>query len=61
MGGAQPDQRIEDLMMAVVDMQQAIAGLLAQPRDPPVTHGAQIIEPGKAEIAQVEEEEAVPG
>lgn len=52
---AEPDQCIQDHAVAVIDMQHLIAGLLAVATDPVVAAFAEVVEPGEAEVAQVEE------
>src|SRR5260370_25742013 len=60
MVGAKPDDRVQDHAWPIVDMQQLVTGLLARATHPVAAPFGQVVEPGKAEVAQVEEQQAVP-
>ena len=52
----QPDQGVQDHTLLIIDMQQLVAGLLTIATDPVEATFSQIVEPGEAEVAQIEEQ-----
>ncbi len=57
MGGAEPEQSIEDAFVPREDLLELVGGFLASAADKPVLHLREVVKPGKAEVPQIEEDE----
>src|SRR5215207_10148259 len=54
---AQPDDGIQGGSLLIMDMNQFVARLFTQTRDPKMAHVGQVIEPLKAEVAEVRQDQ----